>query len=244
MVRPTRKRCVGFEPEYELFSPDGIASDEVIELNVDEYETIRLIDYEHLNQNECALKMKVSRPTVSAIYESARHKIAESIVLGKRMQIKGGKYILEKSNVKLFSETLESEKGERQMRIAVTYEEEMIFQHFGHSTAFKVYDVENGEIVRSEILNTNGSGHGALAGLLQLNKVDALICGGIGAGAINALKNAGINVYGGVSGRCDDAINAFINNNLNYNPDVKCSHHDHDENHNCGNHGCGQGGCH
>lgn len=91
------------------------------------------------------------------------------------------------------------EKENVEMRIAVTYEEGMIFQHFGHTQEFKFYDVEEGKVVESQVLNTNGQEHGALAGLLAQNNVDILICGGIGPGAQNALSQAGIKVYGGVT---------------------------------------------
>ena len=86
------------------------------------------------------------------------------------------------------------------MKIAVTYENEQIFQHFGHSKQFKIYNVEDKKIVSSEVVDTNGSGHGALAGFLKEHKVDTLICGGIGGGAKTALANADITLYGGVSG--------------------------------------------
>lgn len=131
------------------------------------------------------------------------------------------------------------------MRIAVTYENGQIFQHFGHTEQFKVYDVENGQITHSEVVSTNGSGHGALAGVLQALKADVLICGGIGSGAQAALAAAGIQLYGGVSGSADDAVQALLANSLAYNPNVRCSHHDHEhtEGHTCGSHGCGQGHC-
>ncbi len=132
------------------------------------------------------------------------------------------------------------------MKIAVTYENGQIFGHFGHTEQFKIYDVENGVITASKVIDTNGSGHGALAGLLQSLGVDALICGGIGGGAQTALSQAGIKLYGGVTGSADDAVNALLENALNYNPDVKCSHHDHehgDKAHTCGSHGCGHGSC-
>ena len=86
------------------------------------------------------------------------------------------------------------------MRIAVTYEDGNIFQHFGHSEQFKLYDVEDGKIVNTQVVDTNGQGHGALAGFLTGAKVDVLICGGIGGGAQNALAQAGIQLYGGVAG--------------------------------------------
>lgn len=132
------------------------------------------------------------------------------------------------------------------MRIAVTYENGNIFQHFGHTEKFKVYDVEDGKIINAEIIDTNGSGHGALAGVLSAIRADALICGGIGGGARTALAEAGIQLYGGVSGNADEAVNAFIAGNLSFNPDVRCNHHDQkhgDEAHTCGDHVCGHNHC-
>ena len=131
------------------------------------------------------------------------------------------------------------------MRIAVTYEEGEIFQHFGHTQQFKVYDVQNGRIVSSEVVDTNGSGHGALAGVLGALNVDALICGGIGAGAQMALAEAGIQLYGGVSGDADEAVQALAEGRLTFNPNVQCNHHGehHGEGHSCGEHGCGSHNC-
>lgn len=132
------------------------------------------------------------------------------------------------------------------MRIAVTYENGEIFQHFGHTQQFKVYDVQDGKIVASQVVDTNGSGHGALAGVLTALNADVLICGGIGGCAQMALANAGIQLYGGVSGSADAAAEALIAGKLAYNPDVRCSHHDHEhgEGHTCGSHGCGSHSCH
>ncbi len=126
------------------------------------------------------------------------------------------------------------------MRIAVTYENGEIFQHFGHTQQFKVYDVEDGKITAAEIADTNGSGHGALAGFLHALNADVLICGGIGGGAIAALGAEGIKLYGGVSGNADAAVNDFLAGKLEFNPDVRCEHHEHHgEDHSCGSHGCG-----
>ena len=131
------------------------------------------------------------------------------------------------------------------MRIAVTYENGQIFQHFGHTERFKLYETDNAEIVKSEIIETAGSGHGALAGFLMKHGADTLICGGIGGGAQTALTEAGIRLYGGVSGDADTAVTELLSGKLNYNPDVKCSHHEHHgENNSCGSHGCGNKGCH
>ena len=132
------------------------------------------------------------------------------------------------------------------MKIAVTHENGQIFQHFGHTEQFKIYTVEDGRITDSTVVNTNGQGHGALASVLRSLGADILICGGIGGGAQMALANAGIKLFGGVGGDCDEAVQAFIAGNLGYNPNVKCNHHDHahDEGgHHCGEHGCGSHNC-
>ena len=126
------------------------------------------------------------------------------------------------------------------MNIAVTYENGQIFQHFGHTEQFKVYEIDNNTVVKSFVVDTNGRGHGALAGFLSLNNIEVLICGGIGGGAQMALAEAGIKLYGGVSGDADAAVEAYLAGNLNFNPNVQCNHHGHDhgEGHNCGNYSC------
>ena len=131
------------------------------------------------------------------------------------------------------------------MKIAVTYENEQVFQHFGHTEKFKIYEVQNDEIVNMQIVNTNGSGHGALSGFLKDNGVDVLICGGIGGGAQMALLEAGIKLYGGVKGSADEAVENFAKGQLDYDPEAKCDHHDHNhgEDHTCGSHGCGSHNC-
>ena len=128
------------------------------------------------------------------------------------------------------------------MKIAVTYENGQIFQHFGHTKAFKIYTVEDNKVVSADVVDTNGSGHGALAGMLRILGVDTLICGGIGGGAQTALKDAGIALYGGVSGDADTAVEEYLAGTLIFNPNVKCSHHDHE--HGEGGHTCGSHGCH
>ena len=121
-------------------------------------------------------------------------------------------------------------EGEIPMTIAVTYQNEQIFPHFGHTAQFKFYEVEDGSIVDTQVLSVAGSGHSALASYLAIHHVDALICGGIGGCARAALDNAGIKLYGGVRGDADDAVEALLAGELNYDPNARCSHHD------CGGH--------
>lgn len=124
------------------------------------------------------------------------------------------------------------------MKIAVTYENGMVFQHFGHCQSFKLYEAENNEIKSERIVSAEGSGHGALAGFLFGNGVDVLICGGIGGGARAALAEAGIRLYPGASGNADDCVRALLDGTLRYDPNTQCSHH-HGE-HSCGGHSCGE----
>lgn len=127
------------------------------------------------------------------------------------------------------------QKGDIYMKIAVTYQDGEIFQHFGHTQQFKVYQVEEGKVVSSEVVGTEGFGHGALAGFLQERGIEVLICGGIGGGARNALAEAGIKLYPGAWGDADAQVNSFLAGNLNYNPDTMCNHH---------GHGHEEGSCH
>lgn len=122
------------------------------------------------------------------------------------------------------------------MKIAVTYEDGKVFGHFGHSEYFKIYEVENDKIINQEVIDTNGSGHGALASLLDAKGVDVLICGGIGDGAINALEQAGIKVCSGAEGEADEAVEAYLYGTL-VSQGVNCDHHEHEGEHSCGH--CG-----
>ena len=128
------------------------------------------------------------------------------------------------------------------MRIAVTYENGEVFGHFGHTEQFKLYDVKEGKIVQEKIVPTNGSGHGALAGFLADQGVDALICGGIGMGAQNALTAAGIRFYAGVTGSADEAAKALAEGTLSFDPDARCDHHEHHDG-NCGHEHCADHHC-
>ena len=260
--RPKRQRRVFCEPDYDYFMPNGISPPDDVVLNVDEYEVIRLVDYQKLTHEQAALQMDISRTTVTEIYESARHKIADSIVNGRRLKIMGGHYRVcggpqEQHDCGCHANGPHRQNSAKNsnppkkgnvniMRIAVAYENGNVFQHFGHTETFKFYDIENDKIISEKTAPVTGGGHGAIAGFLAANQTDAVICGGIGGGAQNALAQAGIKLYGGVTGSADEAVKALILGQLNYNPDVKCSHHDsqHGQHeHNCGEHHCGDHHC-
>lgn len=285
MARPAKSRRVCRLPLCQEFY-GGKGNGSGITLTVEEYETIRLIDYMGFSQEECARQMGGSRATIQALYTEARKKLARFLVEGASLKIEGGNYSLcenlypfgrtacqmpgmgvlrhasrDKVCDGLCSGCMPSEtdgqqaerKEDMRMKIAVTYDNGQVFQHFGHTEQFKIYEVENGQIVSAEVVDTNGQGHGALGGFLAEQGVNVLICGGIGGGARNALAAAGIQLFGGACGDADAQVASFLAGSLNYDPDVMCSHHGegHGEGHNCGghghhgdDHGCGNHGCH
>lgn len=255
MPRPHKKRRIFRLPDCDSFVP-GFNRDwelEPIIMTVDEFETIRLIDYEAGTQETCAADMQVARTTVQAVYNNARRKIALCLVQGRALFIKGGNYEIGGSR------TLEWRK---KMKIAVAYEDGKIFQHFGKTEEFKFYEVEEGKVALTTIVPTNESAHSELIAFLEEHGIDTLICGGIGSAAQEALTEAGIKFYGGVSGQADAAVEALLAGHLAFDPKARCHHHGtahdtddchhseeskseahHHEGHSHGE-GHGHGGCH
>ncbi len=254
----------------------------VVMMTVDEFETIRLIDLDRLSQEECAERMNVARTTAQAIYNSARLKLAEFLISGTKLSISGGDYVLCDGNTSFcgckrcdrnacrlgdtndtqktpfpnsnqsnsIKQKTESEKNK--MKIAVTYEDGQVFQHFGSSRSFKIYDVTDGKVVGAVVVNTIGSGHNAVAGMLSNLEVDAVICGGIGDGAKRGLDEAGIKLYGSVTGEADEAVALLLAGTLVFDPNATHSHHgEHQDEHegasvkehdcaSCGEENCGE----
>ena len=253
MPRPPRCRRICGKPQIDTFCPNGGGSGTPILLTLDEYEVIRLVDLEQRTHEQCAAQMDISRSTVQEIYESARQKIAACLVHGKPLRITGGNYRIcggeehphcgRSCRLRTFNETDHKQKGEPDMKIAVTYENGQIFQHFGHTAEFKFYEVENGQVTASEVVSTNGQGHGALVGFLAQHNANVVFCGGIGPGAQNALAQAGIQLFGGISGPADAAVADYLAGKLRFDPNAHCDHHDHGEGHHCGEHHCGGHSC-
>lgn len=95
MPRPRRHRRVRGLPPAGLFKPAGVPArqlDEVV-LTVDQYEALRLADYEGLYQDDAASRMGISRPTFSRLVESARRIVARALVEGAALRIEGGDYV-------------------------------------------------------------------------------------------------------------------------------------------------------
>ena len=128
------------------------------------------------------------------------------------------------------------------MKIAITCSNGEVFQHFGHTPEFAIYEIDGKSVISSAILPSGESGHGALADLLAAEQVQILICGGIGGGAVNALAQANIFVVGGAEGNVREVTEAFLNGTLQVRAEYHCNHH-HGDGHNCGSHGCGDHSC-
>lgn len=226
MARKTQVKIIRQKPKSYLWKPEDINNSnlEVI-LLLEEWECVRLIDYNGLSQQEAAISMEVSRQTVQKLIQSARKKISRCIVESIPLKIDGGNYLKD----------LNLERTSK-MIVAVTFENEKVFSHFGRTPYFKIYEIENGEILREEVLATPEAGHGALAGFLVENKVNTLICGGIGGGAVNALSEAGIEIYSGASGDVTEQVKSFISGQLPVQGKANCNHK-HEHHH-------GEGGCH
>lgn len=246
MARPFKKRRICALPRFEQFCPRRTDRDvPQITMPVEEFETIRLMDYHGMTQQECAEQLGVARTTVQTLYTAARKRLAACLVEGRPLAIAGGNYELCQTTEacgcphRHLRRCPYGQKGTISMKLAITYDDGQIFQHFGKTEKFKVYTVEDGKITESHVLGSNGAGHGALATLLQNESIDTLICGGIGAGAQNALAQAGIRLFGGVIGDADEAAQALVEGRLSYDPAVHCDHHGaHGSDHTCGNHGC------
>ncbi|MBC8570329.1 NifB/NifX family molybdenum-iron cluster-binding protein [Zongyangia hominis] len=127
------------------------------------------------------------------------------------------------------------------MKLAITTENNQVFQHFGKTKTFTVYTVEDGEIKGKGLLSAGDAGHSALVDVLRGAGVELLICGGIGQGAKDALTAAGLSFISGAAGDVDAVVRAYLAGELHDDPTAQCNHHHghgHEEGHTCGSHGC------
>lgn len=240
MARPNKQKRVCSMPKGLHFCSTTLTTQgPSVLLEIEEYETIRLIDYLGFNQEECAQQMNISRATAQSLYAEARKKIARFLVEDIHLYISGGNFAL-CDDVSIrnaqsgISDGQERKEGNHFMKIAVTYENGEVFQHFGQTTKFKIYDVNDNAITASKIIDTQGYGHGALVGFLKNEGVTVLICGGLGGGARNMLTESGMKFLSGASGIADEQVASYLAGNLVTSSANECHHHD----------GEGQGHCH
>lgn len=175
--------------------------------------------------------MDISRTTVTEMYEKVLYKVAECLIQINQLQAYQAAIIKSVQDRNPATGSLEEKnafikrKGYNIMRIAVTNENGETFQHFGRTEHFKVYDIDDSKILSSQIIDYEGLGHGALAGFTESNEIEVLICGGDQA----ALINTDIKLYRGVCGNTDAAVHDMLESKPEYNPDVNCNHHEHED---------------
>ena len=113
------------------------------------------------------------------------------------------------------------------MKIAITYDKETgnVFQHFGKTQFFKIYQIQDGKIVSSEVIDNGGNGHHELPPYLKALGIETLILGNRGQGAIDAIAASGLKEMPGITGNADNAAELFAKGELKPSFTAKCSHH-------------------
>ena len=235
MPRPIRLKTIRDLPLALYFAASNEQNLETkpsITLNLEEWECLRLVDYLGMDQEEAAVSLDVSRQLLQMLLRSARQKVARALVEVLPLHIRDGYYT--------YTDVVGESRIDRseEMKVAVTCFQDDVFQHFGRTPEFAIFQVEDGKIVKEERVAAPAEGHGALAGFLKTQNVNTLICGGIGGGAINALRAAGIEVFTGASGNVRDQAESLLAGKLPQQGDANCDHSGHDHGHEagCGHH--------
>ena len=239
MPRKPSPKTIRSTPPMWLFSPcesEPTTPQGGISLLLEEWEALRLVDYIGLEQTVAALSMDISRQSVQMLLASARSKLARAVVEGLPLHIDGDPKNTGNNQITIT-------KRNPMMKIAVTSQHTQVFPHFGRTPEFYVVTAENGKIVEERIIPAPAEGHGALVGFLISQGVDTLICGGVGGGAVNSLRVAGIQIYAGASGSVKEQVLSLLDGQLSQQGDANCDHHgEHDHEHQHGN-GHNGGGC-
>ncbi len=215
MARPSKHRTVGTVPKLRLFLPEGEHNgNDTVFITVEEYETIRLIDYLGKTQTECADIMGGGRTTIQNIYQSARKKLSKALVEGIPFEIFGSHYLFSADKETLGEKKIVSRGTGVHTRIAVTCGEDSSVSPFLHEKNLKIYDIAGGEIKESIVVPTENRSDKEIILFLQYNQIDILICGSMGGDVREDTKKTGIRLVSGFSGNADDAVKLFLQNSL------------------------------
>jgi len=251
MPRKPSLKIIRSDPPALTFSPDELNPNALqggINMRLEEWEALRLVDYAGLEQTEAALSMGISRQSVQMLLASARSKMARAVVEGLPLHIQAeSKQTSRRENLFM--------KRNSKMKIAVSTQNGEVFPHFGRTPEFFVVNTENGKITDEKVVPAPAEGHFTLVNFLEEQGVDTLICGWIGGGAINRLRSTGIKIYSGASGPVKEQVLSLLSGQLPQEGDnfkeegggCGCGsngehEHAHEHGHAHGGGGCGCGG--
>lgn len=258
MPRQKKERYIASPPLFEGYKPIGISDAllEVITLKPEEYEAIRLADYENLKQEEAAKKLDVSRPTFTRIYNSARKKIALAFAEGKVLSFQNHttttpkekscskKSILECISCGYSMRTCRinitcpqcgnrmviknyDKNNNKMKKIAIPYENGMLCAHFGGAPQFIIYTVEDNKITNKEIFNAPPHEPGVLPKWIGSMGATDVIAAGMGERAVTILNHVGVKAHVGAQpGSTDSVLESFLNSSLNLTAEP-CKHDHH-----------------
>lgn len=208
MARPQKVRSVQNKPYCSRFKPENLGQEERIILSLDEYETIRWIDHERLSQENCALRMDISRTTVQRMYASAREKLAKALVHGHIIEIEGG-------SIHMDLEKNQTTQMKDRIRLAIGLDGNQVASHFGQCNDYRLVDIENNRVVQTQDLHDEVSIHQQRPQFLKDQNVDVLVINGLGKGAYNRLLALDIQCLDAQGQNVDVVIDAYLSASLN-----------------------------
>ena len=227
---PTRiKRYARRLDSSRSFKPAGIPKSdlEIVNIMLDEFEAMRLCDYEGLSQTEAALEMQISRATIQRLLQSAREKVVDIVLNNKILEIRN-----DIRNIKLKGESKMNIEEKEVKRISFpTSDKVTVDGHFGHTKEFVIYTIKDNMITKVEYVIPPAHQPGVLPQSLGENFVDVIITGGMGQMAVDLFQRQGIDVVLGATGRIDVNLNEYLGGFLTtkgsscqHEPDHTCDH--------------------
>ena len=227
---PTRKKRYARRLSSErLLKPLGIKASDIERntLNLDEFEALRLVDYEGLNQIDAASDMQVSRATIQRLLQTGRKKITEAILLNKAIEIKN-----DIKHIKLKGENKMNTQEKTTKVIAFpTSDRVTVDGHFGHTKEFALYVVQGTEIKDVTFVTSPPHEPGLLPRFLGENGIDVIVTGGMGQMAVNLFNQQNIDVILGARGTIESNLNEYMGGALQ-STGSSCDH-SHGDHHEC-----------
>ena len=208
MISSRKKRYARRLDSSRVFKPVGISRNdlETVYIMLDEFEALRLVDYEGLSQIEAGVEMQVSRATVQRLLLSGRKKFIDVLLKNKALEIKN-----EITNIKLKGENKMNIEEKLVKRISFpTSDKVTVDEHFGHCKEFVVYTIEENEVKEVKYVTPPEHTPGSYPRFLGEQGVDVIVTGGMGAMAVNLFKQQDIDVVLGAKGRIDVNLSEYL----------------------------------